>query len=51
MPMQVAPDALRKAIADFLDEVSSFAEELETDVIKRVEDVREELEKIVAACS
>lgn len=50
-PPEVAPDALRQAIADFLEEVASFAQELDTDVIKRAEDVRAEMEKVVAACS
>jgi hypothetical protein len=50
-PRQVAPEALRKAIDDFLEEVSSFAQELDTDVIKRAEDVKSEMEKVVAACS
>lgn len=48
---QVAPEALRKAIDDFMEEVSSFAQELDTDVIKRAEDVKSEMEKIVVACS
>lgn len=50
-PRQVAPEALRKAIDDFLEEVSSFAQELDTDVIKRAEDVKSEMDKVVAACS